>query len=551
MKRLLFCFWVLTLLSSCSGGKIVRDALDKAEKSMQISPEQSLVILQSIPQTKITDTRQRARYALLMSQALDKNYIDIDSDSLTRKAVEYYDCTRDRKSRMLAYYYNGLVMSNAHRYTESAISFEKAIIEASLLSDYLYLGLSNRSLAEIMNLTLNFSGAIQYEKKAINYFQQAGASLYELYGWLSLAIAYSNNKQYDKAIALSDSLFYLSGTKVLQDSFEQIKAVSIIESRTRDYLGPVDIYRRVDKQYFHLSDYGYYAYALDMIGQHDSADWYLKRAFELSTNRVDSAAVKVFQARINNHRGNYKLAYQLLDKATMVQDSMVRNTLRQSVSMAQKDFFNKEAQYQKLKAHNAKVTTVMISLTFLLLLISGGLIVMQIKKEKDTQLKEQMVRLVMEKEKTSILFSDNASLLGSLFSERLGHIDRLAYDYLSARTVEEKERIFKEYKRNCTYLLKDNSVFDSLEADLNKYCSDIMEKLRLEVPSIKGEHRIIISLFFAGIPTIAIQAITGKQSRKAVEMERSRLRKIIRASGAEHSDLFLEMMETKKRQPEE
>lgn len=78
-----------------------------------------------------------------------------------------------------------------------------------------------------------------------------------------------------------------------------------------------------------------------------------------------------------------------------------------------------------------------------------------------------------------------------------------------------------------------------------------MEKLRLEVPSIKGEHRIIISLFFAGIPTIAIQAITGKQSRKAVEMERSRLRKIIRASGAEHSDLFLEMMETKKRQPEE
>ena len=527
MKRLLFCFWVLTLLSSCSGGKIVRDALDKAEKSMQISPEQSLVILQSIPQTKITDTRQRARYALLMSQALDKNYIDIDSDSLTRKAVEYYDCTRDHKSRMLAYYYNGLVMSNAHRYTESAISFEKAIIEASLLSDYLYLGLSNRSLAEIMNLTLNFSGAIQYEKKAINYFQQAGASLYELYGWLSLAIAYSNNKQYDKAIALSDSLFYLSGTKVLQDSFEQIKAVSIIESRTRDYLGPVDIYRRVDKQYFHLSDYGYYAYALDMIGQHDSADWYLKKAFELSTNRVDSAAVKVFQARINNHRGNYKLAYQLLDKATMVQDSMVRNTLRQSVSMAQKDFFNKEAQYQKLKAHNAKVTTV------------------------DTQLKEQMVRLVMEKEKTSILFSDNASLLGSLFSERLGHIDRLAYDYLSARTVEEKERIFKEYKRNCTYLLKDNSVFDSLEADLNKYCSDIMEKLRLEVPSIKGEHRIIISLFFAGIPTIAIQAITGKQSRKAVEMERSRLRKIIRASGAEHSDLFLEMMETKKRQPEE
>lgn len=551
MKRLLFCFLVLTLLSSCAGGKIVHDALDKAEKLMQISPEQSLVILQSIPQTKITDTRQRARYALLMSQALDKNYIDIDSDSLTRKAVEYYDCTRDRKSRMLAYYYNGLVMSNAHRYTESAISFEKAIIEASLLSDYLYLGLSNRSLAEIMNQTLNFSGAIQYEKKAINYFQKAGASLYELYGWLSLATAYSNNKQYDKAIALSDSLFYLSGTKVLQDSFEQIKAVSIIESGDCDFHIPVDIYKRANKYYFTPTDYGYYAYALDRINLRDSADLYIQKALSTSYNYIDSAGVKVFQARIENNRAHYKNAYQLLSDAVDVQDSLTRELLRQSVSVAQKDYFNKEAQYQALRAKAAKLHAFIISLASILAFAIFLFYIILRQRKKDSLIKDQMAQLALEKERTNKLYTEKAHILGSLFSERIGHLDRLAEEYISAETPEEKEKIFREYKHRCSSLFKDKQIYKNLENDLNKHCDGLMEKLRTDFPTLKEQQLNTFILFFTGLPTIVIQAITAKPSLKAVEMERYRCRKIIRESGANHAQTFLNMLDSRKRQPEE
>ena len=55
-----------------------------------------------------------------------------------------------------------------------------------------------------------------------------------------------------------------------------------------------------------------------------------------------------------------------------------------------------------------------------------------------------------------------------------------------------------------------------------------------------------LSDFFAELPSIVVQVITGKQSKNAVEIDRSRLRKTIRESGAEHTELFLEMLEVRK-----
>jgi len=523
----------------------------QAEASMRDNPEQSLAILQSISISNFKSEIQRARYALLMSQALDKNYIDVDSDSLIKVAVDYYEKTSDHKNRMLAFYYEGRVLFNALDYTASAVYFEKAIKEATAQSDWLYLGLSNRALAEIMNQTLNIAQAIQYEKKAIESFRAGGETLYELYGWLSLAIAYSNDKQYDKAITIADSLLHLTDARVLQDGFEQVKAEALIESGKCDYTIPVDIYKRTNKDYFHPNDFGYYAYALDKLGLRDSADVYLEKAFTTSANHLDSAGVKIFQSRIEHNREHFQKAFLFLNEAVVVQDSLTRALLQQSVSVAQKDYYNKEAQYQELLAHNARLNTLLIGLVSTLIIIIGLFLVILQKRKSDALLKEQIAQLAMERTSNNRLLSQNALILGSLFSERLGHIDRLADDYMSAETPEAKEAIFKEYKKRCESLIKDEQIFYSLESDLNRFCEGIMDKLKVEVPTIKKNNLKIISLFFAGVPNISIQIIAGKPSRKAVDMERARYRKIINDSGAKHTALFLEMLDTKRRQPGE
>lgn len=529
----------------------VNSSLSQAESLMQDAPEEALAILEKISPTELNRKEQSAQYALLLSQALDKNYIDVDSDTLIRIAVDYYEHSKNRKNRMLAYYYEGIVLLNACDYARSAVFFEKACEEAIELSDVFTLGLSYRALARIMNSTLNLPQAIKYEEKAIACFKSANKPLYESYAWLSLAIDCSNNKQYERAIAIADSMFSVVNATVLKDSFEQVKAEVLIESGNCDFRIPVDIYNRANKDYFLPPDYGYFAYALDKLGLRDSADVNIQRALSISKNQKDTAGVRAFQARIEHNRRHFNNAFNLLYRAVEVQDSVTREILRQSVSVAQKEFYEKESQYRELEVRSAKRTTVLLSLGFIALSIAGLLLVLLRKRKNEGLLKDQMAQLALERQRAHDLETEKAHLLGSLFSERLGRIDRLAQEYVSAEAQEEKDRLFKEYKHRCASLKNDTQVYRALEEDLNRYCNKIMERLRAEVPAFKANHLQTIMLFFAGIPIISIQIITGKPSRKAVEMERSRYRKMIKDSKAEHATFFLEMLETKKRQYKE
>ena len=545
-KSFLFLVVFLPLCFYCENHS-VNHCFSKAEKLMSEAPEEALSILQSVSSSELKSEEQHAQYALLMSWALDKNYIDVYSDSLAIVAANYYEKTNNHRYRMLAFYYEGLILINTANYITASIYMEKAAKEAALLNDYLYLGLANRALAQIMNETKNQTQAIIYDEAAITSFHAGALREYELYEWLSLAIDCSNDRQFSRAISISDSLLSLADSPILQGCFQLVIAGALVESGN-DNLGiATDIYGRVDKNLFELTDLGYYAYALDKIGVRDSSDVYMSFALSKAMHHIDSAAVNVFIANIENNRGNYQKAYHLLSDALNVQDSLTRDLLRQSVSVAQKDYYSNEAKYQEVVAQNARQTTLLTIIIFTLLSIIGLFIVITRKRHINTMLKEQLANLALEKYKNNRLLTDNAQLLGSLISVRLGHLDRLAVDYMAAETAEEKEKIFKEYKLKCTSIMKDTDVYNALEADLNKYCDGIMEKLRAEVPAFKENQLRTITLFFAGIPPLSVQILTGRPSRKAVDMERSRYRKVIRESGAQHTSLFLEMLETRSR----
>ena len=91
MKHLLTFILSVLLLTACGESQRNSQLLNRAEAVMNDSCEVALSILQdSIDTTTLTTERGRAIYALLLSQALDKNYIDITSDSIIAPAVAYF-----------------------------------------------------------------------------------------------------------------------------------------------------------------------------------------------------------------------------------------------------------------------------------------------------------------------------------------------------------------------------------------------------------------------------------------------------------------------------
>ena len=104
MKNILFIFTLLITFTACGDKQAVTDVLNRAEVLMNEHPDSSLVLLRTLTFDDFRKESNRARYALLHSQALDKNYIDVTNDSLISVALEYYKDKDDVRSKFLSYY---------------------------------------------------------------------------------------------------------------------------------------------------------------------------------------------------------------------------------------------------------------------------------------------------------------------------------------------------------------------------------------------------------------------------------------------------------------
>jgi hypothetical protein len=156
-----------------------------------------------------------------------------------------------------------------------------------------------------------------------------------------------------------------------------------------------------------------------------------------------------------------------------------------------------------------------------------------------------MARLALQERELAQITSVNAHLVGSLFSEKISHLDKLAESYFRMENGKQKDIVFAQIKQLVSTIRNDDDLFLSLEKDLDRYCDGIMSKLRGQVPRIKGENLRMIMLFFAGFSYETVMIILNKNSIESLKMARSRFRKEIREADAPDADFFLKMLEMK------
>lgn len=545
MRKTIIFFLFLATLLSCNNSET--EKLITAERFLDEKPDSSLVVLRSLDSHSLKTPEKKARYALLMSKALDKNYIDVQSDSLIIKAVDYYSQHRNARYRMMANYYHGLILYNGGHYSTAIVAFENAERDALLLQDYHYLGLINRNKSNVFSETNNNQEAIIYMQKAIDYFDCADESRYKDNAEWSLAVGYLNNKDYHKADSILSAL--LLNTKDIGLRYRcTLRKASILAHTDDDSNMAVFNYRQVPKRYFHILDYAYYALSLDQNGQKDSADFWMHEGYSHCRNRADSATIDFIKSKIELRRGHFQEAYHLVNNAALVQDSLTRALLQQSASVAQRDYYKNESLLQKERLKAIRKIWVLTSLITMLVFTLVVLGIMWRGREKDRMLKDQMAHLAFNKQALDDVYKENAALLGSLFSSRIDHLDALTEQYYRMEDGKQKDAIFKEIKECVASIRKNPEAFLSLEKDLDWYCDGIMTKLRAQVPRIKGDNIKIITLFFAGIPDEIIHLLLNTTSTESLRMTRSRFRKEIIAANAPDSDVFLKMLAKKKRQ---
>ena len=533
---------VIVLAVSCRSE--TASILDRAEALLSDRPDSALALIESIPRDELKTNRTMARYALLKSWALDKNYIDVAADSLTRLAVDYYSIHGDKKYRMLAWYYHALVHIHANSYASAIIALEEAEKDALTLNDNYQLGLILRNKGKVFKQTNNIPAAIECRKQAIVYFDAADKSTYKAFAELDLAIDYINNKQFEKADSLLSYIRETYGHTTL-NYYCNICQAGILVEKDQTPETAIALYKATPTKHYSLQDYGHLAQAFELIGQPDSSDYYSAKGYDLCENEAETATLDYIKSRVELHRGHYQTAFHLVDHAMNVQDSLTRVLLQQSVSSAQRDFYKSEARWKEEKIRAMRVKTIFGALLgcFLVSILTMGIV--SRSRKKDRQLQDQMARLALQERQLERMNRDNAHLVGSLFSEKINHLDKLAESYFRMEDGKQKDLVFAQIKQLVSTIRNDDDLFLSLEKDLDRYCDGIMSKLRGQVLRIKGENLRMIMLFFAGFSYETVMIILNKNSIESLKMARSRFRKEIREADAPDADFFLKMLEMK------
>ena len=104
---------VLLLAGGCRHDLEIDCQLDMAENLMEDRPDSSLSILEGIDMSELRGDRIKARYALLKSMALDKNYIDTTTFDVLQPAIDYYRKHGNADEKLRTYYYEGTIYDNA------------------------------------------------------------------------------------------------------------------------------------------------------------------------------------------------------------------------------------------------------------------------------------------------------------------------------------------------------------------------------------------------------------------------------------------------------
>lgn len=584
------------LINSCNHGSVTTSILSEAEKVMTEYPDSALKLLQSIPNPEGLTGKAQADYALLYSQALDKNYIDTANDSLIQIAVDYYKDRNDVKAKFYSYYYLGRVYVNGNQYDKATLAFINAEQEVEALSDDYAAGLLYRQMADIYRRYYDFTKALECYQRATGYYEQAGKHQHKLWGLLSQSAVYDamgeKHKSYNLLCNVKDEAKKIGNTQYVRYCLGDLIMLCI---RMGESVEALNFYKEFVNNYSidGLNPVFYANLALLQAREKNNelALSYLKKAWNLSESVNDSINLHHLSSQIYLLQNNDSQAYSELENCVVLQNKEMLKALRQPVLTIQKDFLETELAH---KQYRIKMERLVYTLAGIIVILVAVLVVSVLRKKLKKQEKTYQQKLAnlqteaLERERQLRTYTQELENKSALSRK---DIERLTLELAISKEHIEKSRLFREearlheqelqsgfwvllhklFKRNAKQLEETLYIFDKqpyknneykvkaieeyvlnlkgnlcgsrtanrqLEDLVNEYYDNAIERLRAEVKFPDEKHYQLVCLLLVGLSVNLIATLTG-ETTNAIYKRRDKIREILKQSSLSGEDVFL------------
>ncbi len=171
---------VAAALTGCEQKTAAWNVLNEADSLMETRPDSAMSLLYAIDKATLGDNEEKARYALLMSMALDKNYIDTATFDVLQPAIDYYLKKGSPDDRLRTYYYQGRIFQNKGDRDNALNSFVKGIDIAPACSDSLVIARTHVALSCIYFELYDFERHTDNNLRAANIYRQLSYKNLEL-----------------------------------------------------------------------------------------------------------------------------------------------------------------------------------------------------------------------------------------------------------------------------------------------------------------------------------------------------------------------------------
>ena len=196
-----------TLLLCCNQrSSETMSVLRHADDIIEDLPDSAYAMLQRIDATTLAGGKEQAYYSLLMSMAIDKQYIDLTADSVIAPAAKYYKRHGSNDDKMRTAYYHARILENAGD-EEGAMQLLVDNLKLARKSQYhLFKGRYYIKIAELYNNYYDFEHAYDYAKDAKNEYRLSGRVKNYVTGLLMTSNYLQQLKNYRAAEAELDTV---------------------------------------------------------------------------------------------------------------------------------------------------------------------------------------------------------------------------------------------------------------------------------------------------------------------------------------------------------
>ena len=352
--RIAFFFILSFLIVSCHRDM---DALNmtfsNVEKCMDLCPDNALNLLKGIPEPEKLWGESQATYALLMTQAMDKNYMKFSSDSLIALALNYYTITQTSPVMYAkALFYHGRVMLELDKEEEALKFFLAAKDIYERTKDHKMLALIAEEVGMINRKQDLYDDALTNFREALTTYKQLKDSLSVISASLNIARVYlfksewdSCSLYYNNALEIAVQKNYLSEITILHELGILYRSMQNLSEAERYFLAAYEKETDEEKKYMECLSLGY---LYMQMGQTENARKYLMMSANSSKAYTQISAYDCLYF-LEKDIDNFEEAIVYHELADSITNAMEELNSRELIASLQKKYENEKLRNDNLQ----------------------------------------------------------------------------------------------------------------------------------------------------------------------------------------------------------